>query len=238
MATSGQLIVAVAEALGITPASVAVFDRALSEAGIRTKGGRGRSAAQMTSLDAANLLIAVISSPIAGPMTASALGQWDAYASLRVKEGLGGAFNQSTSFRDSVLRNLEWLAGRAQSVSFRNTHGYSLKMSPIPRLLDLPGDHTLADAVAAIFDSIIDGSLITALEPNAKYQRFENGTSVGVTVTAPSAAAYIELQSRTWAEVVQYRTDVLPETRPSYGQQRWVYFPALERIALEIGGVA
>jgi len=62
MASPGQLVDAVAEVLGVPQPTVKVHDYNLSVAGLRSKGGRGRSAAKMTSVDAANLLIAVAAS--------------------------------------------------------------------------------------------------------------------------------------------------------------------------------
>jgi len=43
MATPGELVRTVAEALGIAEATVVQYDRNLVAAGLRTKGGRGRS---------------------------------------------------------------------------------------------------------------------------------------------------------------------------------------------------
>ena len=57
--TPGQLVTTVSEVMGVPRPTVAVIDRQLSEAGLRSKGGRGLSAAAMTPTDAANLLIAV-----------------------------------------------------------------------------------------------------------------------------------------------------------------------------------
>lgn len=60
MASSGELARQVAETLTIKEPSVAWKVRLLREEGLLTKGGRGRSAAKMTSLDAARLLIAIM----------------------------------------------------------------------------------------------------------------------------------------------------------------------------------
>ncbi len=62
MATPGEMVRRMAEALSLPEPMVVMVDRKLSEAGLRTKGGRGKSAAQMTASDIANLLIAVIGS--------------------------------------------------------------------------------------------------------------------------------------------------------------------------------
>lgn len=58
MATPGEMVNAVAEALKMQPVSVGLIDRRLQETGHRTKAGRGGAAAQMTPRDVANLLIA------------------------------------------------------------------------------------------------------------------------------------------------------------------------------------
>jgi hypothetical protein len=59
MATPGQLVQATADALGLSRATVFLYDRVLAENGLRSKGGRGTSAAKVTSRDVANLLTAI-----------------------------------------------------------------------------------------------------------------------------------------------------------------------------------
>lgn len=59
MASPMQLVESVASALGVDLSTVVTHDRNLVAAGLRTKGGRGPSAARMTAQDATNLLIAV-----------------------------------------------------------------------------------------------------------------------------------------------------------------------------------
>jgi hypothetical protein len=60
--TPGQLVKAVALALDVPEETVVQHDRNLVVAGLRTKGGRGRSAAKVTPLDAARLIVAVLGS--------------------------------------------------------------------------------------------------------------------------------------------------------------------------------
>jgi|SRR3954451_11800042 hypothetical protein len=72
MATPGELVKCVAEALGIPEPTVVLYDRVLAENGLRSKGGRGTSAARVTSGDAANLLIAILASPASGSSIKSA----------------------------------------------------------------------------------------------------------------------------------------------------------------------
>ena len=62
MATPGELIKAVAVATGTPEPTVTTHDRNLVTAGLRTKGGRGTSAAKVTPRDAAHLLVAILGS--------------------------------------------------------------------------------------------------------------------------------------------------------------------------------
>lgn len=64
MATPGELVAAIAEAFKLPLSTIVEHDRNLVTAGLRTKGGRGRSAAQTTSRDAARLLVAVLASEV------------------------------------------------------------------------------------------------------------------------------------------------------------------------------
>jgi len=59
LVSSTQLSECIARATGVPEATVLLHMRNVREAGILTQGGRGRSAARMTTRDAANLLIAV-----------------------------------------------------------------------------------------------------------------------------------------------------------------------------------
>jgi hypothetical protein len=60
--TPGQLVKAVAVALDVPEEMVVLHDRNLTVAGLRTKKGRGPSAAEVTPLDAARLLVATLGS--------------------------------------------------------------------------------------------------------------------------------------------------------------------------------
>jgi hypothetical protein len=63
MATPAQLIGAISLATGVFKATMVDIDRKLVKGGLRAKAGRGFNAAQMTALDAARLLTAVLASP-------------------------------------------------------------------------------------------------------------------------------------------------------------------------------
>jgi len=64
MMTPGLLVERMATILDLPQKSVVVIDRSLLEAGLRTRGGRGRSAANVTVCDAASLLLAVLVTPV------------------------------------------------------------------------------------------------------------------------------------------------------------------------------
>jgi hypothetical protein len=65
MASPAQLMDVLSRTTGLPLATVVDLDRRLVTAGLRTKGGRGFSVAQMTPLDAARLLTAILASPLA-----------------------------------------------------------------------------------------------------------------------------------------------------------------------------
>jgi hypothetical protein len=60
--TPGQLVKAISKALDLTEETVVQHDRNLVMAGLRSKGGRGRSAPDVTIMDAARLFIAILGS--------------------------------------------------------------------------------------------------------------------------------------------------------------------------------
>jgi hypothetical protein len=104
MATPGQLVQVMGEVLGIPRATVTVYDRVLAENGLRSKSGRGTSAAKVTSRDAANLLIALAASPIFGLSAKDAVRNCEAYGSLR--RGEIGWPETFTNFGLPTLANL------------------------------------------------------------------------------------------------------------------------------------
>ena len=59
MAARGEMVSMLADIFGLPVSAVDVADRALSEAGLRTKSSRGRSATQMSGDDAVSVAIAL-----------------------------------------------------------------------------------------------------------------------------------------------------------------------------------
>src|SRR3954447_3476229 len=95
MATPGQLVKCIAEALNIPEPTVVQYDRLLAENGLRSKGGRGTSAAKVTARDAANLLIAIMGSPVAGASIKPATEVCKTYGRLHLRLG-GTSENMKT----------------------------------------------------------------------------------------------------------------------------------------------
>jgi len=80
MASPAQLVETVSSVTGVPLATIVDIDRKLVKGNLRTKGGRGFNAAQMTPLDAARLLAAVLGSPQAN----QSVGAVERYAETRV----------------------------------------------------------------------------------------------------------------------------------------------------------
>jgi hypothetical protein len=102
MATPGQLVRTMANVLGIPEPTVAQYDRHLAEAGLRRMGGRGTSAAKVSATDAANLLIAIMGSPVSGASIKSAKETCDNYGYLPTRPN----FSDSKRFSDHGLISL------------------------------------------------------------------------------------------------------------------------------------
>lgn len=60
MATSGEMVAAMADLFDVNATTIESIDRSLSDHGLRKKSGRGRSAAHMSGLDVINLTFALI----------------------------------------------------------------------------------------------------------------------------------------------------------------------------------
>ena len=127
MVSPGGLVEIMAAILGLPVATVAQFDRQLAENGLRTKTGRGSSAAQVTSNDAANLLIAILGAPPAAPAIRQAVKTWQTYAKLPA------------------------LNSRGQPTTFPGESVFLHSMAALP-----PG-HSFRNALAALIDSIRAG---------------------------------------------------------------------------------
>lgn len=104
MATPGDLVTAVAQALALQVGTVRQYDRSLAEAGLRTSGGRGRSAPEVTSGDAARLFIASVAGAVFG------FGTKDAAEAVRFFGGLRQNLPPKLQAKDYAALRLSVLA--------------------------------------------------------------------------------------------------------------------------------
>lgn len=89
MATPGELVEVMADVVGVPAATVVVHDRNLVIEGLRSKGGRGRSAAKVTERDAAHLLTALLASAQVQDSVTS-VGRYGKTRALRQSSGTDG----------------------------------------------------------------------------------------------------------------------------------------------------
>lgn len=162
MASPGELVRTIAEVLGIAEATVTVLDRNLVVAGLRTKRGRGPSAAEVTTLDGVRLLIAGILSPAPVTSTAEVVG-W--YSQLVAKPVPSSPFVARVGPDD--------LNG-ADDDTWRHCEDW-------PSLERLPAGHRFDDALAALMEDashmrrVFSPELIVSLYRPIPYARIEVG---------------------------------------------------------------
>jgi DNA-binding transcriptional ArsR family regulator len=125
MATPGQLVSEIARLLGLPENAVVTPWRVLREAGIVTKGARGRNAAYTNEADAGHALIAVASEI---PLK-SVIESWAEYAHLPA--GLG------------------YVKIRDHSKSLKKSGLWDLQQLPLLAVKALKARHTLVQALAA-----------------------------------------------------------------------------------------
>jgi hypothetical protein len=133
MATPGQLVQVMTDTLGVSKATVTQYDRVLAEKGLRSRGGRGTSAAKITSCDAANLLIALAASPILGLSAKDAAANCEAYASLPVLGDVNATRKNFAKF------GLPTLAGLPKWHSFGETLSDLIDAAARGEVFKLPG---------------------------------------------------------------------------------------------------
>jgi hypothetical protein len=139
MATPGELVRMIAATTGEDEATVTQHDRNLVLAGLRTKGGRGRSAAKVTARDAARLLTSVL-------------------GAHRVKD----AVETVRRYMQTQEHHAHWhqhYPDKLQGMGKANVwEDYG-----IPELAALPRDHTFIDALTALITVASEGRLIREL---------------------------------------------------------------------------
>lgn len=201
MASPGELVRTVAEVLGVPEPTVVVHDRNLVKAGLRSKGGRGRSAARVTAADAVNLLIAVAGSAWYHSGIKDTVATVKDYAPLRA----GGS---EYSIRKQVRP--KYFAGDWHSSSGPR---WQLERLPLASLKQLLPGHSFAEALVTIITSASDGSLVEAVRAVPRETR--NWLSIEIQIAAPRPHAVIQINVLDYIEEMHY---VLPnEPTPSDG---------------------
>lgn len=148
MATSGELIKTVAEITGHPEARVNTYFRSLREAGLVTKGGRGPSAAKMTSRDAATLLTALMGS------------RFDNEPAAQIVRDFEGVRAAHGAYRLALPQGDErgWLEG-----DFVTTDECMIFDGfDVPELQSLQSSHTVVDALTGVIEAVTADRLIAA----------------------------------------------------------------------------
>lgn len=175
MATPSELVRVVADVLSVPEATVVQHDRNLLAAGMRSKGGRGLGAAQVTASDASNLLIATAAS-------------WLKRSSVETVSEYSALI-----FKDRVM----------QSISRKQrSEKWQLRGLPIPALINLPAIHSIGNALTSLIESAADGSLDLAIAQATKHDRYFNLT-IDVVFTGPVAQSTIGIRGHSY-ELANY----------------------------------
>jgi hypothetical protein len=131
MASSGDLIDAVSDVLGMNRSTCSSVFRELRTAGLVTNEGRGRNAAAMTVRDAATYLLAICGA-----------------------ERVQDAADAVERYSGLVARTGPAAAGTVVTI----TPSWHDVASEFPRLAALPLGHVFMDAIVALLESFIQGS--------------------------------------------------------------------------------
>ncbi len=137
MASPRQLVKSVAEAFGVSVETVTVIDRIIADEGLRTKGGRGRSAARMTARDGAALLYSVAAAPLRGALIKETATMARIFSNLPAAVAVVNLSEDGKSVKKTVLPDTRWWLGGI----------------PLRPLLDLGAKHTASDALSAIIST-------------------------------------------------------------------------------------
>lgn len=110
MATAGETIRNVADALALDQATVKSYFREIQKAGLIGKGGRGRSAIHFSSLDTARILVAIMGAQAIAeaPSMVQLMGE----TACLVTEDEGAAW-ENYGFEDALVHVLEEIAAKA-----------------------------------------------------------------------------------------------------------------------------
>lgn len=179
MATSGELIDETARLMAFPRNAVLYPYRVLRENGVVTKGGRGRSAAQVTARDAASLLIAIAGAS----QIKDTISAWHDYANLQAQTAEGG--------EPVGERKPEWTCAALP-----------------PHMKELPAGHSFLDALAALIVTASDGTLSSIIRARDENGLPRPG-GVQVDVRGPWPQASIRIFYPGCSETLIYREPIV-----------------------------
>ena len=149
MASPGQLVDVVAKWFGLTPSTVTQFDRLLAKNGLRTKGGRGLSAARMTSRDAANLIIAIAGSQHLGPSIKDAIESHVFFANMPYEPIVW-----PDDVKESLAAKRKAIEAEYNVPKLRDDGTFIELRSAVPSFSKVPDRHTFVDALTTLIDAV------------------------------------------------------------------------------------
>jgi hypothetical protein len=206
MATPGQLVECVAAALNMPQATVVLYDRVLAENGLRSKGGRGRSAAKVTAEDAANLLIAIAGSSAGGINSAAAtVERFSSFVHMR-RAGWRDLITEATP------RELVEAAERMPEVD----------VMAMPGMEALRSKHSFREGLTSLIEAVRQGKITFKKrgsdDPSRAFVSLQGPTltSAGISITlsdGTSASAHYEPSEESagfsdlyWRQTFSHRT--------------------------------
>jgi hypothetical protein len=191
VASPGQLCEVVARLLGKSLPTVLAYDHQLAKAGLRTTGGRGRSAARMTANDAATLLIVSMTSPTIKDTVVTL----ESYASLWAKAGL------------LTLKQNYRPVGEPERLG----EAWDLRFMPLSGLTALGADHTFPRFLATLIESATNGEMKLAEHEEHEVRRRHVPyppsvivPSLNITLTTPWTRARVSISTTNFEEVRTY----------------------------------
>jgi hypothetical protein len=190
MASPGQLCEVVAGLLGKSLPTVLAYDHQLAKAGLRTTGGRGRSAARMTATDAATLIIASIVSPT----IKDTVEAFKSYSSLL-----------------PVFSSLHIKHNKEVVTKVPLGNAWDLRFMPVPRLKSLEDNHTFHNFLAAILEAVTTGEIKLAehfsQETRIRFSPYPPSIivpEVSITLTVPWVFARVVISTENFDEIKSY----------------------------------
>jgi len=197
MATPAQLVECVATVLKVPHPTVVLYDRMLSENGLRSKGGRGLNVARVTAKDAANLLIAIGGTPPTSAPVSAAVSAVEQYAGLR--------YDPDREYDPDIMSKFD---------------REELADAPVD-LKDMPGlgalctNHTFRDGLVALIEAQRDHKL---LDMDEEWE--EEDPSARVEMTGrPTACIHIRLPDEDQATLSYW-----PRVKPRRGARSDLYW--------------